>query len=58
MKKLIVALPLIAAAAAPAGAKDRMTHDPAATNEQIIMHAWSWNFPTIAENMKQIADAG
>ena len=58
MKKLIIALPLIAAAAIPAGAKDRMTHNPDATNEQIIMHAWSWNFPTIAKNMKRIADAG
>lgn len=58
MKKLIIALPLVAAAVVPAGAKDRMTHNPDATNEQIIMHAWSWNFPTIAKNMKRIADAG
>ncbi len=57
MKKLILALPLLAAAL-PAGAKDRMTHNPDATNEQIILHAWSWNFPAIAENMKRIADAG
>ena len=37
---------------------DRMTHDPSATNTETILHVWSWNFPTIAENMKQIADAG
>ena len=37
---------------------DRMTHDPEATNTETILHVWSWNFPTIAENMKQIADAG
>ena len=37
---------------------DRMTHDPNATNTESILHVWSWNFPTIAENMKQIADAG
>ena len=37
---------------------DRMTHDPNATNTEAILHVWSWNFPTIAENMKQIADAG
>ena len=37
---------------------DRMTHDPHATNTETILHVWSWNFPTIAENMKQIADAG
>ncbi len=37
---------------------DRMTHDPNCTNTETILHVWSWNFPTIAENMKQIADAG
>ena len=37
---------------------DRMTHDPNATNTETILHVWSWNFPTIAVNMKQIADAG
>ena len=37
---------------------DRMTHDPNATNTETILHVWSWNFPTIAENMKQISDAG
>ncbi len=37
---------------------DRMTHNPDCTNTETILHVWSWNFPTIAENMKQIADAG
>ena len=37
---------------------DRMTHDPNSTNTESILHVWSWNFPTIAENMKQISDAG
>ena len=37
---------------------DRMTHDPEATNTETILHVWSWNFPTIADNMKTIADAG
>ena len=37
---------------------DRMIHDPNATNTETILHVWSWNFPTIADNMKQIADAG
>ena len=63
MKKII----FIAAAAlamSACGAKqtvstvDRMTHDPNATNTETILHVWSWNFPTIAENMKLIADAG
>lgn len=37
---------------------DRMTHDPNAVNTETILHVWSWNFPTIAENMKLISDAG
>ena len=40
------------------GLVDRMVHDPKATNTETILHVWSWNFPTIGENMKQIADAG
>ncbi|MDE6370555.1 MAG: alpha-amylase, partial [Duncaniella sp.] len=28
------------------------------TNEDIILHAWSWSFDTIAANMKDIAEAG
>ena len=39
-------------------AKDRLTHDPSVTNDEAILHVWSWNFPTIAENMSKIADAG
>ena len=39
-------------------AVDRMVHDPNYTNTETILHVWSWNFPTITENMKQIADAG
>ena len=35
-----------------------MTHDATYTNTETILHVWSWNFPTITENMKQIADAG
>lgn len=37
---------------------DRMTHNPESTNTETILHVWSWNFPTIADNMKQISDAG
>ena len=39
-------------------ATDRITHNPKATNTGTIMHAWSWSFPEIARNMKNIADAG
>ena len=62
MKKTLylIACLCIAACAPKPEAKlvDRMTHDPNATNTETILHVWSWNFPTIAENMKQIADAG
>lgn len=30
----------------------------APTEDEVILHAWSWNLNTIAENMKNIADAG
>ncbi len=29
-----------------------------ALKDKTILHAWSWSFDTIADNMKQIADAG
>lgn len=60
-KKLsfIACLALTACASQPAtDMVDRMTHDPDYTNTETILHVWSWNFPTIAENMRQIADAG
>lgn len=58
MRNSILLAGLALACAVPATAKDRMTHNPNATNTETILHAWSWNFPTIAENMKNIADAG
>jgi len=42
----------------PVAAKDRMTHNPEVTDTETILHVWSWNFPTIADNMKKIANAG
>ena len=41
-----------------ASATDRITHNPDATNTETILHVWSWSFPEIARNMKNIADAG
>lgn len=41
-----------------AGAVDRTKHNPDATNTESILHVWSWSFPEIARNMKNIADAG
>lgn len=37
------------------GSKDNVTTE---TNDDVILHAWSWSFDTIAANMKDIADAG
>ncbi len=42
----------------PGYAKDRITVNPSATNEETIMHVWSWSFPEIARSMKDIKDAG
>lgn len=39
-------------------AKDRMTVNPNAVNTGTILHAWSWSFPEIAKNMKDIAASG
>lgn len=56
---LFACLSLAACASQPAiKTVDRMTHDPNSTNTETILHTWSWNFRTIGENMKQIADAG
>ncbi|MDE5810704.1 MAG: alpha-amylase family protein [Muribaculaceae bacterium] len=57
-KLFLGALAAAAIAAPAAGAKDRVTHDPNATNTDAILHVWSWNFNEIAKNMQQIADAG
>ena len=54
---ILAGLGLVACTSQPA-LVDRMTHDPNATNTETILHVWSWNFPTIAENMKLISDAG
>ena len=53
---IMMALSLLPAL--PASAKDRTVHNPKTTNTETILHAWSWNFPTMAANMKRIADAG
>lgn len=50
-------LPLVAVGMSGV-AKDRMTVNPDAVNTGSILHAWSWSFKEIAENMKHISDAG
>lgn len=58
MNKSLILASLIIIGGQQMIAKDRVTHNPNATNTETILHAWSWNFPTIADNMKNIADAG
>ena len=63
MNRIFTGIACLALAACTSSQKtsvtvDRMTHDPNCTNTETILHVWSWNFPTIAENMKRIADAG
>ena len=61
MKRILTLIAVFAIAACASQKStyaDRMQHDPNSTNTETILHVWSWNFPTIAENMKQIADAG
>ncbi len=57
-KKFILLALIIFAGTLYCKAKDRMTPNPDATNTETILHAWSWNFPEIAKNMKKIADSG
>ncbi len=59
MKKtalIAAAAALLTAGTALGGHKTRNT--PGATDTDVILHAWSWSFDTIAANMGRIADAG
>lgn len=58
MLKYIFSFATMVGVCMSATATDRLTHSPNVTNTDVIMHVWSWNFPTITKNMKQIADAG
>lgn len=58
MKKLILGAMAVAVMPVALQGKDRITHNPDYTNTDAILHAWSWNFPTIAKNMKAVHDAG
>ncbi|MCC8070542.1 MAG: alpha-amylase [Bacteroidales bacterium] len=40
------------------GQKTETAPEEVATNDDVILHAWSWSFDTIAANMKDIAAAG
>lgn len=57
MKKALLGI-ISLACLLPMSAKDRMTHNPNVTNDETILHVWSWSFDNIAQRMKQISDAG
>lgn len=38
--------------------KDTVTPDDIKSQDEVILHAWSWSFDTIAANMQKIAEAG
>lgn len=49
---------LAVAALAAAACQKQKTEPQANTQDDVILHAWSWAFDTIASNMKDIAAAG
>lgn len=58
-KKLILLLTgatALLSATVGCGGKQSVAGQP--TNDDAILHAWSWSFDTIASNMRRIADAG
>jgi len=59
MKKTLLILPLsgLLALAACDGTKKAETAT-VPTDDDVILHAWTWSFDTIAANMKDIAEAG
>lgn len=57
IKKLFL-FAALGAVALPGVSKDRITVNPKATNQDAIMHVWSWSFPEISRSMREIADAG
>ncbi len=57
MKHSLLSVAAIAALSAGVfSCSDEAAKEP--TNDEVILHAWSWSFNTIADNMKDIADAG
>lgn len=49
---------LAIAALAATGCQSHKAIEPVDTQDEVILHAWSWAFDTIAANMKDIAAAG
>lgn len=61
MKKHVVTFGVMAlamlAGCTPKG-KESLSTSMKSAPDEVILHAWSWSFNTIADNMKQIAEAG
>ncbi len=59
MNKFIISIGAAALAAmCITGCENKHQEASEPTNDDVILHAWSWSFDTIAANMKNIADAG
>jgi len=58
MKKIRLLLPALCCVAAVVCCSPRKAVEPVATDDEVILHAWSWSFDTIAANMADIAAAG
>lgn len=56
-KNLFYAVTALGLLSACSGSKDAAVGN-ADTNDDVILHAWSWSFDTIAANMKEIAESG
>lgn len=56
--KLKFILPLATAGVLASACAPHVDNPGAPTNDEVILHAWSWSFDTIAANMKDIAAAG
>ena len=59
MKKMLLLAAAVSAAYSSAWSADfKKYSDVHPSGTETILHAWSWNFRNIADNMKRIADAG
>lgn len=53
-----IATTAVVAAMSLAGCESKDNDPVVETNDEVILHAWSWSFNTIAENMHLIAESG
>lgn len=60
IQKLLFAGSALAIVLSSAGCSKKVQPTPAdaSTQDEVILHAWSWNLDTIANNMKLIAESG